>query len=289
MSSKSIDAVWFNSKLISAWKLIVKIFRWNWMSVLALGISCNWAINAIFDYKYQRPLVSFSIEEYFNAIVAAAVLLTGTRWITSILDKKLPWTSGVTKRIFVQLGLHLAYILISLNLLLVSITYFVYGGFYTMGDMAVINIGVVSLTFFVSIIDIGIFFYRNWKTHALADKREGAKVQNQIRLTLGRSQHLIKESEILYAVSKQGLVIVLTRDHRKLPYGDSLEHLMKSLSPAHFFRANRQTIVRQEVVSSIRSLDYGKIEVSLSMNGDSETITISRKRAAAFRKWLKTG
>lgn len=266
------------------------IFRWQWISILLLGITANWLINAVLDYKYQRPLVSFSLEEYFNAIIGAFVFLKGTRWISYRLDNRMAWEAGVRKRLTTQLLLQLAYILVSVNLLVISITYFVYGGFYSFEDLLLINVSTVSITFFFSAIDTGIYFYHNWKQVSSAPKvtSPSSGYGKPIQISLGRVHHLVPQQDIQCAVSEAGSALIITREERKLVYSESLDALMKNLDPSQFFRANRQTIVHHELVKSIKPLEHGKIEASLKpVNGQAQTVVISRTKAAEFRRWLK--
>lgn len=245
-------------------------------------------INIILDYKYQRSLVSFSLEEYFNAIVASAILLEGMRYITRRLDHKIPWSGGVRRRLVAQLGLHLMFIVTVLNVLLISVTYFFYGGFYSFGDLMVINFSVVSLVFFFSLIDTGMFFFTKWKK-ASSSSNNAKSLRKPIQLSLGRAQHVVNQENIRCAIGQSGLVVIVTREGRRLPYPQSLDTLMTKLDPDHFFRANRQTILSHQVVQSLRAMDYGKIQVNLaSGEGHPKEVIISRPRAAGFRRWLKS-
>ncbi|GAB5530084.1 MAG: hypothetical protein Roseis3KO_18610 [Roseivirga sp.] len=270
--------------------LLGRIFRWQWISVLLLGITANLLINAVLDYKYQRPLVSFSLEEYFNALIGAWFFLKGTRWIARMLDKRMTWEAGVAKRLITQLSLQLVYILVALNVLLISITYFIYGGFYTVSDLILINVSVVSITFFFSAINTGIYFYHNWKRGSTRTLPVSAPVdyEKPIQITLGKVSHLVPQQDIQCAVSQAGSSIIITKEERKLIYSESLDALMKNLDPKNFFRANRQTIVHYDIIKSVRRLEHGKIEASLKpVNGQPLTTVISRTKAAEFRRWLK--
>lgn len=261
-------------------------FSWQRISILLLGITANLLINAVLDYKYQRPLISFSLEEYINAIIAAYVFLKGTRWIARKLDKEVPWAAGVRKRLILQLTLQLLYIVVALNSLLVSITYVFYGGFYTWDELVLINVCVVSLTFFFSSIDSGIYFFHNWKT---LSKKPGQVAGKSLQISLGKTQHLIKQSDIQLAISISASSYVITSTGKKLLYPKSLDALMSNLEPMHFFRANRQIIVNRIVIKAVKSLEHGKIEVTLrSAQGLPESVTVSRIKAAEFRRWLKT-
>ncbi len=270
--------------------LFKRVFRWQWISIILLGITANLLINAVLDYKYQRPLVSFSLEEYINAIIGAFVFLKGTRWISRVLDSKMAWESGVRKRLITQLLVQLAYILISVNALVISITYFVYGGFYSFEDLMLINVSVVSITFFFSAIDTGIFFYRNWKQVSNAPEvtPPTSGYSKPIQISLGRVHHQIPQQDIQCAVSQSGSSFIITKEERKLVYSESLDALMKSLDAKCFFRANRQTIVHYDIIKSVRRLEHGKIEASLKpVNDQPLTTVISRTKAAEFRRWLK--
>ena len=265
-----------------------KGFGWSWISVFLLGILSNTLINAVFDYKHQRPPVSLSVEEYVNAIIASWVLLTGARWISKKLDIKLPWEHGVAKRLSIQLPLQLGFIILSLNALLISITYFIYGGFYAFDELIIINISVVSLTFFFSMIDTGIYFFKRWKRGDNSSIDNEITEQKPIQMSLGKSKYLIQQNQIKCAISDSGIVLIITEDQRRLPYHESLETLTKKLMKERFFRANRQTVLSHSAVQSIKSREYGKIEVVLAPSkGQPESVIISRTKASEFRKWLK--
>ncbi len=268
---------------------IVRVFKWRWISVLLLGICGNTLINVIFDYKYQRPLVSISIEEYFNAIIASLILLEGTRWISKKLNNRLPWASGILKRLSYQVMLGFFFLVVVLNALVISITYFFYGGFYEFDELMVINISMISMTLLFSTIDSGIYLFKNWPTSHEPPEAQTVSSKKPIQITLGRVTHLIKPENIQSAISQSGSVFIITKEGRNLIYNDSLDALMKNLDPEIFFRANRQTILTHEVIKSTKSLEYGKVEVALNTSaGQPQTTVISRTKAAQFRKWLRS-
>lgn len=278
-------------KVLEKRSLFRRIFQWQWVSIILLGITVNLLINAVLDYKYQRPLVSFSLEEYFNALIGAFVFLKGTRWVSRMLDKRMSWVDGVRKRLITQLLLQLVYIIVSVNVLVISITYFIYGGFYSFEDLILINVSVVSITFFFSAIDIGIYFYNNWKQVSSRSQTSPQTIPHRkpIQISLGKVHHLVAQQDIQCAVSQTGSVMIITKEERKLVYSDSLDALMKNLDPTYFFRANRQIILNHGLVKSIKPLGHGKIEASLKpVNGQAQAVIISRTKAAEFRRWLRS-
>lgn len=291
MSSKTLYFALEKKKLRapSIIPLLFKVFRWRWISIFLLGICGNTLINIIFDYKYQRQLVSISIEEYINAVIASWVLLRGTRWISKKLDTKSPWTAGILKRLSQQVTLNFIFLIITLNTLVISITYFFYGGFYKFDELMVINISMISMTILFSIIDSGIYFFNNWKVISETLALQTTTLQKPIQITLGKVNHLIKPENIESIISQSGSVFIITKEGRRLIHTDSLDALMKNLDPDSFIRANRQTILSHSVIQSTKSLEYGKIEVALyPSTGQPESIIISRTKASQFRKWLKS-
>ena len=265
-----------------------KALMWHWGSIVLLGVVSNTAINAIFDYKYQRPLLSISLEEYFNAIVASWVLLSGTRWISGLLDNRMPWQRQVFKRLWTQVGLHLLFIIVVLNALLISITYYFYGGFYATGDLFVIDLTVVVLSFFFSSIDTGIVFYKHWnEVRPIAEPSMAVSQEPTIEVNWGKTRQLIRQSEILYAMSEHNAIYLYTEDGKRLLSNKSLDALSEVLDPHLFFRANRQSLVRATAVSSFKSLPQGKVQAVFGVNGHSREVVVSRAKAAAFRSWVR--
>ncbi|MEP1093874.1 MAG: LytTR family transcriptional regulator DNA-binding domain-containing protein [Cyclobacteriaceae bacterium] len=290
--TESITTNSLSSKIVQVHTIVIsfirKCLRWSWISIVTLGIGSNLLINLILDYKYQRPLVSFSLEEYINAIIASFVLLSGTRLITKRLDNRVPWGNGVRRRLVIQLMLHLFFIITALNIMVISITYFFYGGFYEFGDLMVINISVVSLVFFFTLIDTGIYFHNNWLNASSTDDSIIINAQKPVQVSLGKSQHFVSQENINCAIGQSGLVVIVTKEGRRLPYSQSLDTLVTKLNTDQFFRANRQIILSHGIIETMMSIEYGKIRVNLSKgNGYPENVIISRTRAAEFRKWLR--
>lgn len=68
----------------------------------------------------------------------------------------------------------------------------------------------------------------------------------------------------------------------------SLDELDELLNPAEFFRANRQYWVRKEALAGYRTHHTGRLELVVAAYPDEE-ITVSKEKAAAFRKWFEEG
>ena len=261
------------------------MLKWPFLSIPLLGMVSNTLVNLVLDLKYQRPLLSMSLEEYINALLAAWILLKGTRAISSWLDRQLPWEAGARKRLFVQMGLHLTYIVVVFNLVLIGFTYALYGGFYNPGDILVIDVCVVAMSFLFSAIDSAIAFFANWRQAKRSPISIPSGVNKTVSVSQGKTKHLIKIEEIRFAVSSNGLVYIHT-DKKRFVYTQSLDGLMEQLDE-RFFRANRQVILHYSAVSNFSSQPQGKVLVKYGEEG-AESLIVSRTKAATFRHWIKS-
>ena len=75
-------------------------------------------------------------------------------------------------------------------------------------------------------------------------------------------------------------------DSRKSPLNETLDKIERRLPESHFFRANRQHIIRREYIQSIEHYFNGKLLVKLKTNLISSVI-ISKERSSSFKKWLE--
>lgn len=65
----------------------------------------------------------------------------------------------------------------------------------------------------------------------------------------------------------------------------SLEELEELLDPRQYYRANRQYIVNKDYIESYRVHYTGKLEIK-SCHLEKEEITVSKEKAAEFKKWF---
>lgn len=88
--------------------------------------------------------------------------------------------------------------------------------------------------------------------------------------------HLSKES-VLY-------IYTFTGDKFALDF-ETLEELEELLDPETFYRANRQSIIHIQAISSVKPRENQKLTVNLKAPLKAE-VDISREKAPAFKKWL---
>lgn len=67
---------------------------------------------------------------------------------------------------------------------------------------------------------------------------------------------------------------------------DTLDKVEKRLPTIHFFRANRQHIIRREYIKSIEHSFNGKLLVKMK-TAIVPSVVISKEKSASFKKWLE--
>ncbi|NMM47847.1 LytR/AlgR family response regulator transcription factor [Marinigracilibium pacificum] len=106
-----------------------------------------------------------------------------------------------------------------------------------------------------------------------------------IQASKGNKNIPVSLSDIAHLKLRNGITYLKSFDNDNLIVSCSLEQIEKTLPPSQFFRANRQEIINKKNCKSYASIENGKVEVVL--NGDEESVKVSQKKAASFRKWIK--
>ncbi|RYY97310.1 MAG: response regulator transcription factor [Chitinophagaceae bacterium] len=107
------------------------------------------------------------------------------------------------------------------------------------------------------------------------------------RFLVSRGQQLrsFTASEIAYFEGHDKLVELVTLANERFAVPGTLEEIGHKLKPGAFFRANRSFLVQAAAVELLKPDAYGKLRVYLRPEG-STSISVSRSRAVAFKKWL---
>jgi DNA-binding LytR/AlgR family response regulator len=95
----------------------------------------------------------------------------------------------------------------------------------------------------------------------------------------------IQADDIAYFIAEDKYVFVITRDNKKYPLDHTLDELDTMLDPSVFFRLNRKFISHLISIQSIHTYFNGKLKLHL-VPAEPEEVTVSRERAAFFKKWL---
>lgn len=95
----------------------------------------------------------------------------------------------------------------------------------------------------------------------------------------------IQTDGIAYFLAEDKYVFVIIHDNKKYPLDHTLDELDTLLDPSVFFRLNRKFIAHLKSIQSIHTYFNGKLKLHL-VPAEPEEVTVSRERAAAFKKWL---
>ena len=109
-----------------------------------------------------------------------------------------------------------------------------------------------------------------------------------------RERFLVKQGQRLFSIglpaiayffSKGKITHIKSKDNKQYFLDYTLDELEPILSPAVFFRLNRQVIASHDSVLQVHTWHNGKLKVFLSPEYDEEVV-VSREKAREFRKWM---
>ena len=108
------------SQTLNAFQKVAQLLKKKYLAALVLGTVGNLLVTVFFNWKYQRNIWSINIEEYYLAIAISLILLSINQGLTGILKTR------IRKRPIKWKVIYLVSSTLSLNTLVISITY----GFY---------------------------------------------------------------------------------------------------------------------------------------------------------------
>ena len=198
------------------------------------------------------------------------------------LDRHFPYEKGFINRILIQILLTTAVMLILIVLMTELVN--AIGGdgplpwsFYT-ENLVIFFIWILVFNG----IYISIHLYR-----AARQETEPDATSPKIIAKRGRQRIFLEEQQILYFRSEEDLVTAIDRSGKTYYLDQSLKQLQEMASDL-FFRANRQYLIQRESVERFQSGEHGKIRLWIKTPGkEAKEISVSRPKAAAFRKWVQ--
>lgn len=249
------------------------------------------AIPLISAFNYYLTYPNIQLNGYLLLTFTIDTLQGYLAWwaVRSIilrLDVKLPYTSGLLKRLGIQLLLT-SIAGMGIIILLTELVSWIARGksahisFYSM-DIFIIFIWLLV----INGVYTGIYFYRQWQI-AEAERKMAIPKAGGIPVKSGNSTLLVPFEEIA-SCYVEGEYVKLVNTAGKSYFLDiSLNNLEEKLPGNQFFRLNRQCMMHRHSIAGFRRLENGKLEVQLvpSISLPVET-TISRTKAVAFKGWF---
>ncbi len=109
--------------------------------------------------------------------------------------------------------------------------------------------------------------------------------RKNVLVYFGKSLLPVALEEIAYFHKAGEVTLVRTLENQDYRIDQTLEQLMSTLPAKLFYRLNRQMIVNLEAVKEVKGDASGKLFVALEP-AYNEEVTVSRKKASAFKQWL---
>jgi hypothetical protein len=139
---------------------------------------------------------------------------------------------------------------------------------------------------------LGFYFFRHLQTLQQAQKSPAEEVDprpayaQSLLAQKGSNQVLIKVQDIAYVYLKGDVYFLKTTGHQQYIINSNLDEMASKLNPKQFFRINRKYLAHIQACAAYKSIENGKLELSLSPPSP-EQVIVSQKSAAAFREWIK--
>jgi len=111
------------------------------------------------------------------------------------------------------------------------------------------------------------------------------KTPKRVLVKMGQSIKLIDLDQVAYFYSRDKITFAVLPGKQRYPLDQSLDQVEALVDPAHYFRINRQFLVRLDAIDEM--VVYSKSRIRLKMNPPTEEDAIvSKERSPEFRKWL---
>jgi hypothetical protein len=203
------------------------------------------------------------------------------------LDKRLPYESGLIKRI----GVQLFWSNLSILGFIISTTWAInelFGDGPLPSDFYTYNLFIFFIWILViNSIYIGLYFYDQWQRSQELFENERALKTKGFQVRKGKQINNISFSQIGAFHSEEGLTYLTTMEGERFVVDSSLGNILEDLPGTMFYRINRKYILSRDIIDGYYKESYGKLRVNLRDRFPlPEHPIISRLTAPGFKEWL---
>lgn len=265
---------------------------WRILQPILLGLFSNLLIN----YIFHPDSIEFSWEELIEACVLSVPITELNRLINRQLEKRIHWKQDPLKRFLIHLLLLSICLVVTLNAIGNAYLWVIGEGFFTWKQTIIINVVTLILAVLLTFITWAISFYKNW---LVADKNaeRATQLANELQKKIvlagqfieaqkGNAKVKIQAQSVRLAKIESGIVRIYTVEGDNGVFNGPLAELNNLLPDHLFFQVSRDAFLHKEVIQKVASSSFGKIELTIAAGyGIEPSFTVSRPKAAAFRKW----
>ena len=108
--------------------------------------------------------------------------------------------------------------------------------------------------------------------------------KKRFAVKIGSQLKMIHSDDILYFKSQHKITYLVTEEGKKYPLDYTLLELIDLLDPDHFFRINRQIILRDQSIKKISAITNSRLKVTIPF--EPTEVIVSRERCQEFKEWL---
>jgi hypothetical protein len=258
---------------------------------LFLGCAANVAINFLFNPNTFEALPS----EFIVACILSVPITESNRYIDRRLEKKIAWLENPRRRLVTHFLLISLLLMVFLNILGSGYMWMAQNGFFSWKELLIINLVTLCLAMILTLIKWGAHFYSHWaraegkastSAKMVEDLKRSATTQS-IEIQKGVSKIKMEIQAIRMAKIAFGTVRLYSDNGECGVFPGTLSQLSALLPGSLFFQVTRDAILHREMIGSILTSTFGKIQLTTKQPLDS-VFTVSRPKAAAFRKWYRS-
>lgn len=209
------------------------------------------------------------------------------RSIVIYLDRKMPYSEGVVKRIVVQV-LVTTIAGLAVIILLTEMVSWIARGRSALLNFYTFDIFIIMIWFFVmNGIYIGMHYYHEWQESERLRREDKKLRQDGFAIKQGNQKLMIAFGDIAGFYSENGYTFLQTWQEKKYLAERSLDKSEELLPGELFFRLNRQYMLHRNAISGYKKANDGKIDILVKPAGSLPAIvSVSRTKAVQFKKWF---
>jgi len=115
---------------------------------------------------------------------------------------------------------------------------------------------------------------------------ENKNYRVSILVKQGSGQVQLKVNNLLYVYSEDSITFGVTPEKRYV-IDETMDQLLQSLDPKHFFRINRGQIVGREAINRVEPYFNHRVKLEIANPNDQEFV-VSRLKTKEFKEWLNS-